>query len=136
MCACSWRGWVFPLAAYVGVELSGPADAKEQARAAWRRGERGALVGLQVSLLRHHGGRGECAADVVAKFSASNTQSFLQVYGGSACTVAPEDRMPALPFDVVVYDLVQLLVRRDDCSVDSLVLPDTRISEDQVCCHA
>ena len=50
--------------------------------------------------------------------------------------MAPEDRMPALPFDVVVYDLVQLLVRRDDCSVDSLVLPDTRIPEDQVCCHA
>ena len=49
----------------------------------------------------------------------------------SSCEIVPEESVPALPFDVVVYDLVQLLVRRKDATVECLASYN-HISEDQV----
>ena len=48
------------------------------------------------------------------------------------CETVPEHSVPALPFDAVVYDLVRLLVRRKDVSVECLTSEENRISEHQV----
>ena len=52
-------------------------------------------------------------------------------YNKTSCRVPQELRLPTLPFDAVVHDLVRLLAKRKDCSVACLS-SRVRISEDEV----